>query len=107
MEKTYTIAGTSVVNGIKTYRFANGKLNKRRIMLKHHKHEDIQLQELKSPMTKVQAIAFLVQQGVEGAVIFTRAKDKTRKTTAVVEGEKLAARRMKDRARKATRKQAA
>jgi len=91
--RTFTIAGTSTINGVKTFRVANGKLNLRRIALKHYGHVDIELQELPKPMTKLEAVAFLAGNGVD-AVVPTRAKDKTAKTALQIEAEKLAMQRM-------------
>lgn len=54
-----TIAGTSVLNGKLTYRFASGKVSVREYKLKKTGHSDISLQELPEPMTKADAIAFL------------------------------------------------
>lgn len=105
MEKLYAIAGTSTREGINTFRFANGKLNLRRNMLKHCKHDDINLMELPKPMTKVQAMAFLTAQGIE-AVLPTRAKDKTAKPALQVEAEKLAAKRARDAERKRAKRAA-
>lgn len=106
MAKTYTIGGTSVVNGISTFRVANGKLNLRRNMLNYFKHENINLIELPRPMTKMEAVAYLITKGYTG-VVPTRAADKTHKNAMQLEAEKLAAKRMRDAARKRERRAAA
>lgn len=88
-EKTFTIAGTSIVNGRHTFRFTNGKVNLRVNMLKHKGHRAIKFMELPSPMTKVQAMAFLMKNGVKG-VLPTRAANKRKKSPLQMEAEKLA-----------------
>lgn len=100
MEKTYTIAGTTVFNGVKTFRFANGKLNLRINMLRHFKHDEINLVELPKPMNKVQATAWLLQnvRGTKSAVIPTRAADKTAKNELLLAAEKRVAAATKARA---------
>lgn len=99
MTKTYTIGGTSVINGVSTFRVANGKLNLRRNMLKHFGHENINLVELPKPMAKMEAVAWLLQRGHTG-VIPTRAKNKEAKNEMLLSAEKLAAKRARDAARK-------
>lgn len=108
MDKLFTIAGTSVINGVKTFRFANGKLNLRVNMLRHFGHTDINLVELPKPMTKVQAMAWLLTnvKGTKGAVIPTRAADKTAKNELVLEAERKAAGIAKAKATRASRKEA-
>ena len=105
---TFNVAGTTENNGVKTFRFSNGKLNLRANMLRHKGHTDIKLFELPKPMTQVQAIAWLLQnvRGTKGAVIATRAADKLVKSDAVVAGEALAA-KQKERAAKREEKKAA
>jgi hypothetical protein len=107
MDKLFSLAGTSTREGINTFRFANGKLNLRRNALKHYGHAAIELRELPRPMTKVQAMAWLVTQGIDTAVLPTRAADKTRKPALQLEAEKLATKRMRDAARKREKRAAA
>lgn len=57
MEKTFTRAGTSVLNGVKAYRFAND-LNREKVLAKNG-HTDIVMFELGQAMTKDEAIQFL------------------------------------------------
>jgi len=106
MDKTFTIAGVTTFNGVKTFRFANGKLNLRVNMLRHFGHEDINLVELPKEMTKVQAMAWVLQnvKGSKGAVIATRATDKTTKNNLVLEAEKKVAAAAKARATRAAKK---
>lgn len=70
--KTYTIAGTSILDGTRTFRFANGKLNVRVNMLKFKGHRAIKLQELPKPMTKVDAMVFLTEKEGVKAKLPTR-----------------------------------
>lgn len=86
-EKTYTIAGTTIFNNKRTFRFANGKLNLRRNMLKHFGHRAIKLIELPKPMDKVHAMAFLQKQGMTAALP-TRSKS-NKKSQLVIAAEKL------------------
>lgn len=57
MEKTFTYAGISTLNGVVAYRFANGA--DRAKVLEKNGHVDIQLFELAQPMTKDSAILWL------------------------------------------------
>lgn len=75
MDKLFTIAGTSTLNGVNTFRFATGKVNVRTAKLKRHGHTDVDLVELPNAMNKTDAVAWLVSQGRD-AVIPTNRKDK-------------------------------
>ena len=86
-DKTFTVAGTSIVNNKRTYRFTNGKINLRRNMLKHCGHRAIKLMELPEPMDKVHAIAWLNKQGIK-ASLPTRSKS-NKKSQLVLAAEKL------------------
>jgi hypothetical protein len=55
--KLFTVAGTSVLNGLQKYRFATDL--KREAILKKNGHTEINLIELPEPMTKEAAINFL------------------------------------------------
>ena len=61
MTKTFTVAGTSNLNGVVKFRFAND-LKSRIKVLQRNGHTDINLIELPTEMTKEQAIAFLEAQ---------------------------------------------
>jgi hypothetical protein len=104
--RTFTIGGTVVFNGVKAFRFATGKMNLRRNLLKHWGATDINLVDLPRPMTKTEAAAWLINQGFTG-VVPTRAKDKTAKSPILVAAEKLAAKRARDAARKRAKRLAA
>jgi hypothetical protein len=58
MNKTFTVAGTSNLNGTVKFRFAND-LKSRIAVLTRNGHTDIDLRELPEPMTKAAAIQYL------------------------------------------------
>lgn len=68
MSKTYTIAGTSVLRGVRTYRFANGSAKVRAGVLKRNDHTEIELLDLPEPMEKTAAIQWLNAQGIDGTL---------------------------------------
>ncbi len=55
--KLYTVAGTSILDGKKTYRFANSM--SRVNVLTRCGHQEVQLQVLPQAMTKEAAVAYL------------------------------------------------
>ena len=55
--KLFTVAGTSVLNGKRTYRFANSM--SRAGVLARNGHTDVRLTALPAPMTRASAIAYL------------------------------------------------
>lgn len=57
MEKTFTVAGTSDLNGVIKFRFANSM--SRTKVLARTGHTNISLMELPNPMTKEEAIQHL------------------------------------------------
>ena len=58
MEKTFTVAGTSNLNGVVKFRFANDLAGRVKVLLKNG-HTDVNLVELPEAMTKERAIQFL------------------------------------------------
>ncbi len=65
MDKLFTLAGTSVLNNIPTYRFATGTIAKRTWVLLHNGHKDVNLYELPgNGMTKEDAIIWLQSNGL-------------------------------------------
>ena len=58
MEKTFTVAGTSNLNGTVKFRFANDLAGRIKVLVKNG-HTDVNLIELPEPMTKADAIAYL------------------------------------------------
>jgi hypothetical protein len=111
MDRTFTIAGVSTSpEGVKTYRFANGKLNLRANTLRHFGHTSIELMELPREMTKVQAISWLMTHHarlVKGAVVPTRAADKTAENELLLEARRKAEGIAKARATRAARREKA
>ena len=78
MSKLFTIAGTSVLKGIATFRFATGTIEKRAWVLKHNGHTNVALVMLPNEMDKMGAIAWLQAQGIgNGAVLPNAAKAPT------------------------------
>ena len=59
--KTFTIVGTSLLNGISKVRFANDLVTRFK-MLQKTGHVDINLYELPEPMTKPEACQWLSEQ---------------------------------------------
>ena len=57
MDKLFSVAGVSTLNGIVKYRVANSI--KRDAILRKSGHTDIKLIELPNPMTKEDAFAFI------------------------------------------------
>jgi hypothetical protein len=57
MDKLFSVAGVSKLNGVVKYRVANSL--KREAILKKSGHTDIKLIELPNPMTKEDAFAFI------------------------------------------------
>ena len=58
MDKLFTVAGTSNLNGVVKFRFANDLKGRIKVLAKNG-HTDIRLIELPEAMTKERAIAFL------------------------------------------------
>lgn len=81
--KQFTIAGTSRHNGRTTYRFATGDVTARVTALKRGGHTAIKLNELKKPMTKSQAIAFMAASGTK-ALLPTRSPDPKYKSPILI-----------------------
>jgi hypothetical protein len=62
MEKLFTVAGTAVFDGVESFRVATGTVARRTYKLRYHGAEQVHLQTLPEPMTRVQAIAWLQAQ---------------------------------------------
>ena len=63
MEKLFTVAGTSALEGVVKFRVANGSAAARTKVLTRSGHTDIKLVDLATPMSKEDAIAFVKSQG--------------------------------------------
>ena len=59
--KTYSVAGTSTVNGITKIRFANDFVSRLKILFKNN-HENVELIELGSELSKAQVCQVLMAQ---------------------------------------------
>jgi hypothetical protein len=66
MDKLFTVAGTSRLNGVVKFRFANDLKGRIKVLAKNG-HTDIRLIELPEAMTKEGAIAFL--EGMESDTV--------------------------------------
>lgn len=62
IEHTYTVAGTSLFDGVVTYRFANSAGRMR--VLERNGHKDVVFWELPRAMVLKDAVAFLKTKGV-------------------------------------------
>lgn len=91
MSRTYTIAGTSIFCGVRTYRFANGQVKVRVGVLKRNDHTEIQLFELPEPMEKAAAIQWLNSQGIDAVVPVTGRRKVELTPEQVAENERIAA----------------
>jgi hypothetical protein len=74
MEKLFTVAGTSSLEGVVKFRVANGSAAARTKVLVRSGHTEILLQDLPKGMTKEDAFAFVKANG--GAVAAKAPKDK-------------------------------
>ena len=85
--KLYTVAGTSVLNGKRAYRFATSM--SRVGVLTRNGHEDVQLEQLPRPMSREAAIEYIKlgsamrQVGFEVVAIPTVKSIKGRKETVL------------------------
>ena len=67
-QKLFTIAGTSILKGYLTYRFANGDAAAREKVLVKGGHLEVKLLALPSPMKKDDAIKWLNSNGITGVM---------------------------------------
>lgn len=98
MDKLFTIAGTSTVNGVNTYRFANGKAKVREGVLRRAGHTEISLRDLLSEMAKPDAIAWLNAQGVTAVLPVKNAVQGRPTKSATLKAERAAAKAAKEAA---------
>ena len=86
-EKTFTVAGTATnPNGTVKARFANDLVARIKILNKAG-CTAINLMELPSPMTKLQALQYLTEQGVTGDAGYAVANKLAEKTKIAKKGE--------------------
>jgi hypothetical protein len=92
MSKLYTIAGTSVLDGTRTYRFATGNVRVRVGVLRRNDHTEIELFELPEPMSKAEAIHWLNSQGIDAKLPATGRAGLTAEQRAELEAKREAER---------------
>ena len=86
MEKLFTVAGTATQHGVTKARFANDLVARIKILNKNG-CTDINLVELPKPMTKLQALQYLQEQGVTGDAGYAVANKLAEKTKIAKRGE--------------------
>jgi hypothetical protein len=84
--KTFTVAGTATHNGITKPRFANDLVARIKILNKAG-CTDINIMELPKPMTKIEALQYLQEQGFTGDAGYAVANKLVEKTKASKRGE--------------------
>ena len=86
-EKTFTVAGTATnTDGTAKARFANDLVARIKILNKTG-CTDINLMELPRPMTKLEALQYITEQGVTGDAGFAVANKLAEKTKLAKKGE--------------------
>ena len=86
-EKTFTVAGTATnADGTAKARFANDLVARIKILNKAG-CTDINLMELPRPMTKLEALQYITEQGVTGDAGFAVANKLAEKTKLAKKGE--------------------
>ena len=85
-DKLFTVAGTATQNGVTKARFANDLVARIKILNKAG-CTDINLVELPSPMTKLQALQYLTETGVTGDAGYAVASKLAEKTKLAKKGE--------------------
>ena len=74
MEKLFSVAGTSSLEGVVKFRVANGSAAARTKVLERSGHVEIKLVDLAKPMSKEDAIAFVQSNGFNATVAAKPAK---------------------------------
>ena len=87
MEKLFTVAGTATQHGVTKARFANDLVARIKILNKNG-CTDINLVELPKPMTKLQALQYLQEQGATGDAGYAVANKLAEKTKIAKKNEK-------------------
>ena len=86
-EKTFTVAGTATHNGVTKARFANDLVARIKILNKAGA-TNITLVELPEPMTKLQALQYLTEQGItDGDANYAVANKLAEKSKVAKKGE--------------------
>lgn len=68
MSKLFTVAGTSVLAGVRKFRVANGRAAERARVLEKNGHTSVDLRDLPRAMTKDEAQVFISQAGAQPKV---------------------------------------
>ena len=103
-EKTFTVAGTATnPDGTAKARFANDLVARIKILNKAG-CTDINLMELPRPMTKLEALQYITEQGVTGDASFAVANKLAEKTKLAKKGEVAVKASAKTPAKKSTKK---
>lgn len=105
MAKMFTVAGTSVLNGVTTFRFATGTVARRVRKLTNHGHTEIKLADLPQEMTKTDAMAYLQKQGITAVMPVGKKDSAAAKAKADAKAAAEAAERAKKDARNAKRRE--
>jgi len=105
-DKLFTIGGTSVLAGAKTWRFATGKMSTRVGVLKRGGHTEIDLSEIPLPgLTKADWVTKMTAEGKTAVMPTSSKKAATPAPTTVQTAEqKKAAKAAKDKARREAKK---
>ena len=85
-EKLFTVAGTATQHGNTKVRFANDLVARIKILNKNN-CTDINLVELPSPMTKLQALQYLTEQGITGHAGYSVSRKLAAKIKLAKKGE--------------------
>ena len=86
MSRTFTIAGTAMKDGKRTWRFASGKAAGREAVLKRTGFTDIQLVDLPSAMSREDAIKHLATLNITAEMPKTGRKPSAKAATPAEEG---------------------
>lgn len=84
--KQFTVAGTATLNGVTKARFANDMVARVKILSKAG-CTNINLVELPRPMTKIEALQYLQEQGVTGDAGYAVANKLAEKTKVAKRAE--------------------
>ena len=86
MSKTFTIAGTAMKDGKRTFRFASGNSKTREVTLTRTGFTDIQLVDLPSAMSREDAIKHLATLNITAEMPKTGRKPSAKAATPAEEG---------------------
>ena len=84
--KTFTVAGTATLDGVTKVRFANDLVARVKILTKAG-CTNINIVELPKPMTKLEALQYLQEQGITGDAGYAVANKLAEKSKVAKRGE--------------------